>query len=299
MVSGLIGKKVGMTQIFREDGVMVPVTVIQAGPCVVVQKKTKQKDVKKAKAAATSHNRYDKVNEDEFLISSKHSAAVDFGLDTHGTFAGADVASIPKRIHSSKPTTRPSEDHRRTESTSEPPKQPASKSNTPDKPKPRPRPIIVVPGSVNPDALLTLYNVSEFLVQQTYVLPTEVKSDKPIRDSKVEIQHVRKNGQTSKFTVVDSVTKLTRDDWNNVIAVFVQGQEWQFKNWKWSTPAEIFSHVKGFYMYFDDEKIPNCVTSWNVALLPVNKYKRHLDNPAVMKFWNAIEAELMKKKWSA
>ncbi len=44
MVSGLIGKKLGMTQIHREDGVMVPVTVIQAGPCVVVQKKTAAKE---------------------------------------------------------------------------------------------------------------------------------------------------------------------------------------------------------------------------------------------------------------
>jgi large subunit ribosomal protein L3 len=44
MVSGLIGKKLGMTQIFREDGAMVPCTVIQAGPCVVVQKKTAAKE---------------------------------------------------------------------------------------------------------------------------------------------------------------------------------------------------------------------------------------------------------------
>ena len=44
MVSGLIGKKLGMTQIFREDGIMVPATVIQAGPCVVVQKKTAAKE---------------------------------------------------------------------------------------------------------------------------------------------------------------------------------------------------------------------------------------------------------------
>ena len=40
MVSGLIGKKLGMTQVFRDDGVVLPATVIQAGPCVVVQKKT-------------------------------------------------------------------------------------------------------------------------------------------------------------------------------------------------------------------------------------------------------------------
>jgi large subunit ribosomal protein L3 len=44
MVNGLLGKKVGMTQLLQVDGSVVPVTVIQAGPCVVVQKKTKQTD---------------------------------------------------------------------------------------------------------------------------------------------------------------------------------------------------------------------------------------------------------------
>ena len=44
MVNGLIGKKIGMTQVLQDDGTVVPVTVIQAGPCVVVQKKTAQKD---------------------------------------------------------------------------------------------------------------------------------------------------------------------------------------------------------------------------------------------------------------
>ncbi len=44
MQKGIIGKKVGMTQIFDEKGNVVPVTVIEAGPCVVVQKKTVQND---------------------------------------------------------------------------------------------------------------------------------------------------------------------------------------------------------------------------------------------------------------
>ena len=44
MISGLIGKKVGMTQIINDDGTVVPVTVVQAGPCVVVQKKTVNRD---------------------------------------------------------------------------------------------------------------------------------------------------------------------------------------------------------------------------------------------------------------
>ncbi len=41
---GLIGKKIGMTQIFDNEGKIIPVTAIQAGPCKVVQKKTKEKD---------------------------------------------------------------------------------------------------------------------------------------------------------------------------------------------------------------------------------------------------------------
>ncbi len=44
MVEGLVGKKLGITQVFNEDGVITPVTVIQAGPCVVVQKKTFERD---------------------------------------------------------------------------------------------------------------------------------------------------------------------------------------------------------------------------------------------------------------
>lgn len=43
-VQGIIGKKIGMTQLYAEDGRAVPVTVIEAGPCVVIQRKSKQKD---------------------------------------------------------------------------------------------------------------------------------------------------------------------------------------------------------------------------------------------------------------
>ncbi len=44
MITGLIGRKVGMTQLFQKDGTVTPGTVIKAGPCVVVQTKTAQTD---------------------------------------------------------------------------------------------------------------------------------------------------------------------------------------------------------------------------------------------------------------
>src|SRR5437660_12546016 len=43
-VEGIIGKKIGMTQVYAEDGRAIPVTVLQAGPCVVVQRRSKEKD---------------------------------------------------------------------------------------------------------------------------------------------------------------------------------------------------------------------------------------------------------------
>ncbi len=44
MAPGILGKKIGMTQVFRPDGQVVPVTLLKAGPCVVVQRKTPAKD---------------------------------------------------------------------------------------------------------------------------------------------------------------------------------------------------------------------------------------------------------------
>ena len=44
MLQGLIGRKVGMTQVFSDDGDVIPVTAIEAGPCWVVQKKTLERD---------------------------------------------------------------------------------------------------------------------------------------------------------------------------------------------------------------------------------------------------------------
>jgi len=43
-VNGIIGKKVGMTQVYADDGQTIPVTVLEAGPCVIVQRKTKDRD---------------------------------------------------------------------------------------------------------------------------------------------------------------------------------------------------------------------------------------------------------------
>ncbi len=79
MKKGLIGKKIGMTQIFDEKGNMIPVTVIEAGPCAVVQKKTAENDGYEAVQIGYGDKKVSRVNK-----------------PMAGHFKKADVA--PKRV---------------------------------------------------------------------------------------------------------------------------------------------------------------------------------------------------------
>ena len=63
MIQGMIGKKVGMTQIFTDEGGVIPVTVIKAGPCLVVQKKIKEhNDYIKVQLGYVEDKKVKKVN---------------------------------------------------------------------------------------------------------------------------------------------------------------------------------------------------------------------------------------------
>lgn len=62
MKKGLIGKKIGMTQIFTAEGKVIPVTVVEAGPCVVTQKKTMENDGYEAVQVGFGDVKMNKVN---------------------------------------------------------------------------------------------------------------------------------------------------------------------------------------------------------------------------------------------
>lgn len=62
-MDGILGRKVGMTQIYVEDGTAIPVTVIKAGPCLVVQRKTKDTDGYEAVQIGLVEDKPAKVNQ--------------------------------------------------------------------------------------------------------------------------------------------------------------------------------------------------------------------------------------------
>lgn len=79
MQKGLIGKKIGMTQIFDDNGNVIPVTVVEAGPCTVVQKKTVENDGYEAVQVGFGEVKISRVNKPQV-----------------GHFKKADVA--PKKV---------------------------------------------------------------------------------------------------------------------------------------------------------------------------------------------------------
>jgi large subunit ribosomal protein L3 len=78
MPGGLIGKKLGMTRIFDNDGLAMPVTVIEAGPCFVVQKKTAAKDGYEALQMGFDRQALTKCNKPEKGHCEKHGAKSGF-----------------------------------------------------------------------------------------------------------------------------------------------------------------------------------------------------------------------------
>ena len=99
MKKGIIGKKLGMTQIFMEDGSVIPVTVIEAGPCPVTQKKTTETDGYEAVQLAFEDIREKLVNKPaaghlkEFRL--ENTAEMNVGdVVAADTFASGDKVDI-------------------------------------------------------------------------------------------------------------------------------------------------------------------------------------------------------------
>lgn len=84
-MEGLLGKKIGMTQIFAEDGKVVPVTVVKAGPCTVVQRKRAEADGRRADG-------YEAVQLG--LVEERPARKV--GMPLEGHFEKAGVAPMKK-----------------------------------------------------------------------------------------------------------------------------------------------------------------------------------------------------------
>ncbi|PSR92738.1 hypothetical protein CEY00_Acc27337 [Actinidia chinensis var. chinensis] len=158
-------------------------------------------------------------------------------------------------------------------------------------------PIILVPSAFQ--TLITIYNVKEFLEDGVFI-PTDVKV-KQMKGPKPDCVTVQKKFSRDRvvtaYEVRDKPSALKAEDWDRVVAVFVLGKEWQFKEWPFQDHVEIFNKILGFYMRFEDDSVESAknVKQWNVKIISISKNKRHQDRAAALEVWDRLE-EFMRSR---
>ncbi|XP_062215018.1 protein CDC73 homolog isoform X2 [Phragmites australis] len=153
-------------------------------------------------------------------------------------------------------------------------------------------PIILVPSASQ--TLITIYNVREFLEDGVFVPSEErmraMKGGKPesvtVQKKLIRGERAGAAGGSVSFEVRDKPASLKIDDWGRVMAVFVLGKEWQFKDWPFKDHVEIFNRVIGFYVRFEDD---------SVEAAKISKNKRHQDRTAALEVWERLE-EFMRAR---
>eukprot|EP00127_Corallochytrium_limacisporum_P001327 Clim_evm17s51 gene=Clim_evmTU17s51 len=157
------------------------------------------------------------------------------------------------------------------------------------------KPIIIVPNVQT--AKITIFNAKQFLQDGQFFTTRQMKENgakRPDKDTDYIIH--RTDDQLLTFRVVDNIKRLSRQDWENVVAVFIAGPEWQFREWPMASIAQIFQMMLGVYVHYNDEKVPEHIKQWNVQTVSVSQSRRHLDQPAVRRFWELMMNFMVMKR---
>jgi len=158
-------------------------------------------------------------------------------------------------------------------------------------------PIIIVPSIAS---CLTGLNVVSFLQDGVFISVENKEKEGAKRELEQFVTRKLQGSQPEKtiiYKIIDNPRSTMQEkDWDRVVAVFVAGKEWQFKDWKWSNPAELFQQVLGVHLTFQGKTVEPAVESWNCKVLKVSEVNRHLDVAARNNFWGYLDDFIKQKK---
>ena len=154
--------------------------------------------------------------------------------------------------------------------------------------------IIIVPNAMT--SIVTLLNVADLLEKSQFHTVAEKRAAGAKKETSVKITRTAPDGTLQTFKIIDNPTRLIDSDWRRVVAVVAMGAAWQFKGWKYGKPVDIFNRFLGIHLKFEDVDTNPEVKKWNVSVLTINKFKRHLDPTTVVQFWRLLDDFLEKRK---
>ncbi|KAK5125564.1 hypothetical protein LTR08_005283 [Meristemomyces frigidus] len=166
------------------------------------------------------------------------------------------------------------------------------------KPGRRPEPIILLSPSAS--SLLRMPNIKSFLEEGLYTPPESGTSSNILHLTRHLPTITGPGGKPTRFILVDDPSSFRPDYWDRLVAVFTTGQTWQFKNYKWQQPAELFSHALGVYVGWKGEVVPESVEGWGRGVMVVGIDKggqRWRDREVVEDVWRGIEGRMRGMGW--
>lgn len=183
------------------------------------------------------YNRYDQER-----FNRQKEETEGFKIDTMGTYHGMSLKSVTEGSVQQKkqqiaqlPPGRPKE----ITPTSNARMLPQSNNSK----RPSRTPIIIIPATNT--SLITMYNAKDILQDLKFISTEDKKAQGCARENELLLQRRKEGNITVPYRVIDNPSKLSPQDWNRVVAVFVMGPAWQFKGWPWNgNPVEIFSQSK-------------------------------------------------------
>ncbi|KAF5123472.1 Cell division control protein 73 [Metarhizium anisopliae] len=168
----------------------------------------------------------------------------------------------------------------------------------------RPDPIILLSPSAS--SLLRMSNARSFLEDGKFVPPDASASTASMLHVQRVIRAIDPN-RPLRFILVEGSEQFKPEYWNRVVAVFTTGQTWQFKNYKWSSPNELFKHTLGVFVGWRGEQAPESIRSWGHRVLStgVDRWRggdgadasRFRDKEVVEQIWKSIEMNMRSKGW--
>ncbi|KAH8709949.1 RNA pol II accessory factor, Cdc73 family-domain-containing protein [Phaeosphaeriaceae sp. PMI808] len=174
-------------------------------------------------------------------------------------------------------------------------------SNLQKHPVKRLEPIILVSPSAS--SLLRMGNIKRFLDDGVFT-PTDAAT---AATNMIRIMRVMPSisSMPMPFILVDSTSSFKPTYWSRVVGIFTTGQTWQFKTYKYSSPAELFSHYPGVYVGWSNEEPPENVLNLGRGVLPVKVDKwtgtekgRWRDREVVERIWGRIEEGMRRAAWT-
>ncbi|CAK9291760.1 unnamed protein product [Gordionus sp. m RMFG-2023] len=232
---------------------------------------------------------YSRYDQERFRANKEVS---DFKIDTMGTYHGMTLKSVSQTASHKRPHHLTPLSARITDS----PSKKLANIQLPSASKRMSRtPIIIIPATSS--SLITMINAKDILQDFKYFSDEEKKAAGSIRENDVLIQRIKDGGLSFPYRIIDNPLKLSAQDWDRVVAVFVQGPAWQFKGWPWDgNPVEIFSKIKAFHLKWEEMKLDSNVAKWDVHVIQLSRNKRHLDRASLLKFWEVLDRYTAKNK---